>query len=85
MIEVSDDGAGIDFQRIKAVAIELGLYDLQQITDVPEPEILNNLILGRYTRQSFRALGITVEIQTQLHQGTTLKLRISGETKNSSQ
>ncbi len=81
VIEVLDDGKGIDFQRIKAIAIELGLYDIERITGISEPEILNNLMLGRYTRQSFRELGIIVEIQTQLHQGTTLKLRISGEAK----
>lgn len=82
VIEVSGDGMGINLQHIKTAAIELGLYELQQVTDISEPVIINNLMLGEYTRQAFRALGIIVEIHMQLHQGTTLKLKISDKMTN---
>jgi two-component system, chemotaxis family, sensor kinase CheA len=43
IIEIEDDGAGIDTQKIQAKVLEMGLYDQAQLASMPQRE-LNKLI-----------------------------------------
>jgi two-component system, chemotaxis family, sensor histidine kinase and response regulator PixL len=92
IIEVRDDGGGIDLDRIRAKAISLGL--IAAATQLTEAQILDNIFspgfstAAKVTELSGRGMGLdivkeqiqaikgTISIQSQLGRGTTFTLRI---------
>ncbi|HSD37497.1 MAG TPA: chemotaxis protein CheA [Rhodocyclaceae bacterium] len=92
VIEVSDDGSGIDAERVRAKALERGLINAGQT--LSEQEIINLLfepgfstaetvssISGRgvgmdVVRKSIQALRGTVDVRTELGVGTCFTVRL---------
>ncbi|MFW5734839.1 MAG: chemotaxis protein CheA, partial [Oceanidesulfovibrio sp.] len=92
VIEISDDGAGIDPRKIRAKAVERGLIGPEQ--QLSESETLNLIfepgfstaaqvsdLSGRgvgmdVVRRGVDALRGSVEVQSELGKGTTIRLRI---------
>jgi len=66
LVEISDDGAGIDTARVKSKAIERGVITAQQATRMSEGEILNLVFLPGFstaekvTNLSGRGVGMDV-------------------------
>ena len=93
-IEVSDDGAGIDLQRVKAKAIQQGLVTPQQAEEMSERQLISLIfrpgfstaeqitkISGRgvgmdVVKRNLDRIGGTIDVQTEPHKGTTMKLRV---------
>jgi two-component system chemotaxis sensor kinase CheA len=94
IVEISDDGGGIDSQKVKAKAVEQGLITGEEATRLSEAEILDFVFrpglstAEEVTEISGRGVGLdvvrsvlqrlkgSVEIQTQLGQGTTFRLKL---------
>ena len=83
IVEVSDDGRGIDAQRIRAKAIELGLTTPEEAAKMTEAETLNFIFRPGFstaeqvTEVSGRGVGMDV-VQSVLHR---LKASVSVETR----
>jgi len=83
VVEVSDDGRGIDVQKIRAKAIEMGLTTPEEAAKLSEPETLNFIFRPGFstaeqvTEVSGRGVGMDV-VQSVLHR---LKASISLETR----
>jgi two-component system chemotaxis sensor kinase CheA len=83
LVEVSDDGRGIDAQKIRAKAIDLGLTTSQEAARLNESEILDFIFRPGFstaeqvTEVSGRGVGMDV-VQSVLHR---LKGSISVETR----
>jgi two-component system chemotaxis sensor kinase CheA len=83
VVEVSDDGRGIDAQRIRSKAIELGLMGSEEAAKMTEAETLNFIFRPGFstaeqvTEVSGRGVGMDV-VQSVLHR---LKASVSVETK----
>jgi two-component system chemotaxis sensor kinase CheA len=83
VVEVSDDGRGIDAQKIRAKAIELGLTTLEEAARLNETETLDFIFRPGFstaeqvTEVSGRGVGMDV-VQSVLHR---LKASISVETR----
>jgi len=83
VVEVSDDGRGIDAQKIRAKAIELGLTTPEEAPKMSEAETLNFIFRPGFstaeqvTEVSGRGVGMDV-VQSVLHR---LKASISVETR----
>ena len=83
VVEVSDDGRGIDAQRIRSKAIELGLMGAEEAAKMSEAETLNLIFRPGFstaeqvTEVSGRGVGMDV-VQSVLHR---LKASVSVETK----
>jgi two-component system chemotaxis sensor kinase CheA len=83
VVEISDDGRGIDAQRIRAKAIELGLTTTQEAARLTEAETLDFIFRPGFstaeqvTEVSGRGVGMDV-VQSVLHR---LKASISVETR----
>jgi two-component system, chemotaxis family, sensor kinase CheA len=93
-IQISDDGAGIDLQKIKANAIREGILTAQKAEDLSERQLINIIfrpgfstadtvsnISGRgvgmdVVKRDLDHIGGSVEVQTALNKGTTIKIRI---------
>ena len=93
-IEITDDGAGVNTERVKAKAIERGLITREQATRMSDREATHLLFLPGFstaekiTNVSGRGVGMdvvktniekiggTVDIQSQLGKGTSLKIKI---------
>jgi two-component system chemotaxis sensor kinase CheA len=93
-IEISDDGAGIDPERIRAKAIEKGLITAQQAERMSQHEIISLVfkpgfstaakitnVSGRgvgmdVVRTNIEKIGGTVDIQSVLGQGSTVRMKI---------
>jgi two-component system, chemotaxis family, sensor kinase CheA len=66
LVEISDDGAGIDSMRVKKKALERGLIAAQQATHMTEREVLNLIFLPGFstaekvTNLSGRGVGMDV-------------------------
>jgi two-component system, chemotaxis family, sensor kinase CheA len=93
-IEISDDGAGIDAERIRKKAVERGLLTAEAAARMGAQEALNLILLPgvstaeKITNVSGRGVGMdvvktniervggSIEIQTQLGQGTTFKIKL---------
>jgi two-component system, chemotaxis family, sensor kinase CheA len=93
-IEISDDGNGVDGEKVKAKALEKGLITAKQAARMSDREMVNLIFLPGFstaeklTNVSGRGVGMdvvktniekiggTVNVQTKLGQGTTLKIRI---------
>jgi len=83
VVEVSDDGRGIDVQKIRSKAIELGLATAEEAAKMTETETLNFIFRPGFstaeqvTEVSGRGVGMDV-VQSVLHR---LKASVSLETK----
>jgi two-component system chemotaxis sensor kinase CheA len=93
-IEISDDGGGLNVERIRKKAVERGLISAEQAARLPEREIFNLIFLPGFstaekiTNVSGRGVGMdvvktnvekiggTVEVQSTLGQGTTVRVKI---------
>jgi two-component system chemotaxis sensor kinase CheA len=92
IIQISDDGAGFDLEKIRAKAIQLGLLNYEEH---PTTEQLYELIFqpgfstaeqvsdlsGRgvgmdVVRRNIRALGGTIEVKSKRGQGSTFSIRL---------
>jgi len=94
VIEVQDDGQGLDFEKIRQRAVESQLVSLQQARVLNEAQLKEllfepgfsttsgvNDLSGRgigldVVRAQLQALQGSVEVNSQLHQGTSFVLRI---------
>jgi two-component system, chemotaxis family, sensor kinase CheA len=83
IVEVSDDGRGMDAQRIRAKAVEMGLVSAEEAARLTEPEVLDFIFrpgfstADQVTEVSGRGVGMDV-VQSVLHR---LKASISVETR----
>ena len=93
-IEISDDGNGVDGEKVKAKALQKGLITAEQAARMSEREMVNLIFLPGFstaeklTNVSGRGVGMdvvktniekiggTVDVQSKLGQGTTLKIKI---------
>lgn len=93
-IEISDDGAGLNAERIRKKALERALITAEQARRVSEPEIFNLIFqpgfstAEKVTNVSGRGVGMdvvktnvekiggTVDVQSTLGRGTTVRVRI---------
>jgi two-component system chemotaxis sensor kinase CheA len=90
-IEISDDGAGVDLERVKQKALEKGLLASDQAGRLSDRELLFlpgfstaekvTNVSGRgvgmdVVKTNIEKIGGTVDIQNRLGQGTTLKIKI---------
>lgn len=93
-IQISDDGAGIDLQKIKAKAIREEIISPQRAEEISERNLINLIfrpgfstaetvsnISGRgvgmdVVKRDLEHIGGSVDIQTELNKGTTIKIRI---------
>ncbi len=93
-IEVSDDGGGIDPERVRAKAVERGLLTEAHSRQLGERELVNLIfspgfstaeqvtnVSGRgvgmdVVKTNIEKIGGTVDIQSELGRGTTLKVKI---------
>jgi two-component system, chemotaxis family, sensor kinase CheA len=94
IIEISDDGAGLNAERIRKKALERGVITNDQAARMSEREIFNLIFLPGFstaekvTNVSGRGVGMdvvktnvekiggTVDIQSTLGQGTTVRVKI---------
>ena len=83
VVEVTDDGRGIDTQKIRAKAIELGMTTADEVARLTEAEILDFIFRPGFstaeqvTEVSGRGVGMDV-VQSVLHR---LKASVSVETR----
>jgi two-component system chemotaxis sensor kinase CheA len=93
-IEIRDDGRGIDPERLKQRAEQVGLITPSQAADMSELDAINLIFLPGFstaeqlTNLSGRGVGMdvvrsniekvngTIEVNSQLGQGTTFKIKI---------
>ena len=93
-IEISDDGAGLNADRIRKKAVERALITAEQAARMTEPEIFNLIFqpgfstAEKVTNVSGRGVGMdvvktnvekiggTVDVQSTLGKGTTVRVRI---------
>jgi two-component system chemotaxis sensor kinase CheA len=93
-IEISDDGAGLNAERIRKKALERALITAEQASRMSEPEIFNLIFqpgfstAEKVTNVSGRGVGMdvvktnvekiggTVDVQSTLGRGTTVRVRI---------
>ncbi|MFN3191451.1 MAG: chemotaxis protein CheA [Aureliella sp.] len=93
-IEITDDGGGLNTERIKAKALEKGIVSENDVARMSEHELTNLILLpgfstaAKVTNVSGRGVGMdvvktnieriggTLEIQSELGKGTTLRIKI---------
>ena len=93
-IEISDDGAGIDVDRIAKKAVERGLISSDRAEDMSDREAMSLVfqpglslaekvsnVSGRgvgmdVVKTNIEKIGGTVDIQSKLGEGTTIKVKI---------
>uniref|UniRef100_A0A832GN32 histidine kinase n=1 Tax=Caldimicrobium thiodismutans TaxID=1653476 RepID=A0A832GN32_9BACT len=94
VIEIEDDGKGIDLEKVKQKAIEKGLVSAEEVNRLSEREILSFIfksgfstaekvtqISGRgvgmdVVKTNIEKLGGSIEINTILGKGTTVRVKI---------
>jgi two-component system chemotaxis sensor kinase CheA len=94
IIEISDDGAGLNVERLRKKAVERAVVSAEQAARMSEQEIFNLVFLPGFstaekvTNVSGRGVGMdvvktnvekiggTVDIQSSLGQGTTVRVKI---------
>ncbi|HEX8913084.1 MAG TPA: chemotaxis protein CheA, partial [Humisphaera sp.] len=93
-IEISDDGGGINVEKVKAKALKQGLITAEQAARMGEREAVNLIFLPGFStaekitnvsgrgvgmdvvRTNIERIGGTVDVQTVLGRGTTLRIKI---------
>lgn len=93
-IEIIDDGAGIDGDKICGKALEKGLVSVEEASRLSEREKINMIFLPGFStaeklsnvsgrgvgmdvvKTNIEKIGGSVEIQSEVGQGTTLRIRI---------
>jgi two-component system chemotaxis sensor kinase CheA len=93
-IEITDDGGGIDYERVKQKALQRGVITAEQAARMSDHETLHLIFLPGFstaekvTNVSGRGVGMdvvktniekiggTVDLQSQVGEGTTLKIKI---------
>lgn len=93
-IEISDDGRGIDPEKLKSKAIEKGLLRAEEAERMSEREVLNMIFMAGFStaqkvtnvsgrgvgmdvvRTNIEKIGGSIDLQSQLGQGTTIKIKI---------
>jgi two-component system chemotaxis sensor kinase CheA len=93
-IEISDDGAGIDAEKIRAKVLHKGLISAEEAARMSDRELLNLIFLPGFTtaetisnisgrgvgmdvvKTNIEKIGGTVDVQSKLGHGTTLKVKI---------
>jgi len=93
-IEICDDGAGLNLDRIKAKAVERGLMTLEQVSRMADRDVGNLIFLPGFStaekvsnvsgrgvgmdvvKTNIEKIGGTVDLQSQMGQGTTFKIKI---------
>ncbi len=93
-IEISDDGAGLDVEKVRRKALEKGTITAEQAARMSEREAVNLIFLpglstaDKITNVSGRGMGMdvvrtniekiggTVDVQTKLGAGTTVRMKI---------
>ncbi len=93
-IEITDDGAGLDVEKIRKKAVQKALISADQAARMTEREITNLIFLPGFstaekvTNVSGRGVGMdvvktniekiggTVDVQSKLGQGTTVRMKI---------
>ncbi len=94
IVEVSDDGAGIDPARLRAKAVQKGLISAAQAEALGDKEALQLIFLPGFStaekvtnvsgrgvgmdvvKTNIQRIGGTVDLNTKLGKGTTVKIRI---------
>lgn len=94
IIEVSDDGAGLNIEKIKKKAVEKGIITAEKLTSWSDKEAIALVfkpgfstaetvtnISGRgvgmdVVRTNIEKLGGTVDIQSEVNEGTTIRIKI---------
>lgn len=94
IIEIADDGAGLNVERIRAKAVEKGIYPHEKAARLSEAEVQRLIfhpgfstaekitnVSGRgvgmdVVRSNIEKIGGSVDIQSQIGVGTTLKIKI---------
>lgn len=94
VVEVNDDGAGIDPEKMRAKAFEKGLRTQAQLAEMSSNDLLQLIFLPGFStaaavtnvsgrgvgmdvvRTNIEAIGGTIELESVLGRGTTLRLRI---------
>jgi two-component system, chemotaxis family, sensor kinase CheA len=94
IIEITDDGNGIDPQRVRQKAIQAKLISNEQAGRMPDQELVNLIFLPGFSttdkvtqfsgrgvgmdvvRTNIEKIGGTVDIESRLGRGTTIKMKI---------
>ncbi len=94
IIEISDDGGGIDPARVRDKAIGVKLITPEQVARMSERELVNLIFLPGFStaervtnfsgrgvgmdvvRTNIEKIGGTVDVESRLGQGTTVKMKI---------
>ncbi len=94
IIEVSDDGRGIDVDRVRRKAVERGLYTEEEISRMSDEEVMQIIFQPGFSTKdqatelsgrgvgmdvvanTVREFGGDVEIRSQKHIGTTVRLTL---------
>ena len=94
IIEICDDGAGLNLDRIKAKAVERGLMTQEQVTRMADRDVGNLIFLPGFStaekvsnvsgrgvgmdvvKTNIEKIGGTVDLQSQMGHGTTIKIKI---------
>ena len=94
IIEITDDGAGLNAERLRKKAVERGIVTAEQSARMTEREVFNLIFLpgfstaAKVTNVSGRGVGMdvvktnvekiggTVDVQSTLGQGTTVRVKI---------
>ncbi len=80
ILEISDDGRGIDFDAIRGKAVELGVYTQEQADTLPHEELMNLVFLtGLSTRSvadtiSGRGVGMDIVREAMKELGGTVEV-----------
>ncbi len=93
-IEICDDGAGLNLDRIKAKAVERGLMTQDQVSRMADRDVGNLIFLPGFStaekvsnvsgrgvgmdvvKTNIEKIGGTVDLQSQVGLGTTIKIKI---------
>jgi len=94
VISISDDGAGLNPQRIGRKAVEKGFVTPERLRTMSEREVFDFIFLPGFStvdktteisgrgvgmdvvRSNLKKMNGSVELDSRLHQGTTVKLRL---------
>jgi two-component system chemotaxis sensor kinase CheA len=94
IIEIGDDGAGLNVERIRKKAVERAVITAEQATRMSEREIFNLIFLPGFStaekvsnvsgrgvgmdvvKTNVEKIGGTVDVQSTMGQGTTVRVRI---------